>query len=191
MNGLGATITADDLAYVKRLASYAAYKQHRQSLEDDFVSEICARLMARPMPSDPVHRSRYIRQTAGWAVADCLRRITVTPRRVITKIKAGTPLTAKERSKVGNLESVDFGLDWLKQIPAETPQRPPVHDVRSGLAAIAKKHPVEFCVLTMHFLYEAPLRDVAAFLGCTEPRACQLSKAGIKIMKTQLIKEAA
>lgn len=184
------SLAADDLAYIKRLGAAASSKYRRQSLEDDFVSEICVRLLAKPLPDDPAHRHRYIRQTAGWAVADYLRKISVTPRRVIAKIKAGMPLTAKEQLKVGNLESVDFNQDWLREIPSESPP-PDRCDLRRELAQIAKSHPVEFCVLTMHWLHEAPLRVVAEFLGCTESRACQLSQAGLQLMKRQLLKAAA
>lgn len=183
-------MTSADLTFVKRLAATAAYKHGRQSLADDFVSEICVRLLAKSLPDDPLHRQRYIRQASGWAVADYLRRITVTPRRVIAKLKAGLPLTPKEQLKVGQLESVDFNQDWLRQIPVEAP---PAErgDIRRELALIAKQHPVEFCVLTMHWLHEAPLRVVAEFLGVTESRACQLSQAGLQLMKRQLMKAAA
>ncbi len=175
-------MTAADLSEVKRVAKYQAFRLRRPELEDDFVSESCLRLVQRPLPDDADHRRRYIRQTVGWSVTDYMRTISVTPRRVLAKIKAGVALTSKERAKVGHVESTDFTQDWVKELsaPATEADKP---DVRAMLAKIGAAHSVEFYVLTLQYIHGALLSEIADTLGVTESRVCQISQKGIDLLK--------
>lgn len=179
-------MTASDLAFVKRTCAYHAWRLKRPDLEDDFVSESCLRVIKSTLPEQAEHRQRFLRQLIGWAVTDYMRTVSVTPRRVIAKIKSGVPLTERERLKVGSVEATDFQQDWVKELAAPTPEN--TEDVSGMLAKIGPKHPLEFFVLVMHFVHGCGLAHVGELLNVTESRACQLSKGGIALLQREFRK---
>lgn len=182
-------MTASDLTLVRCIARHHAARHQRQALEDDFTSEICWRILKGELPDDQQHRERYIRQTASWAIADYLRKISVTPRRVLAKIKRGADLTPKDHAKIGRVESWDFQQDWMKEIAEQTEPEPP-HDTRRLLAAIGRAHPVEFFVLTLHYIHGANLKHIGAVLDVTEARACQIAQSGLALLRRESARSA-
>lgn len=172
---------AADLAYIRKGCAYHAYRCGRPIFADDFVSEACLRLVKASLPEEMEHRRRFIRQTIGWAVSDFLRSQTITPRRVLEKLKRGEELTRRERAKIGHAESIEGAPEWAKQLAEET--KPDLPDPRLILARIGARHPVEFFVLTMYFIHEQSLAQVAALLEVTESRASQLTQTGIELLR--------
>lgn len=176
------SLTRDDLSLIKSQAAFHANRTGFRNLEDDFVSDSCLKLVRCELPAEPEHRQRYIRQTIRWIVADVLRKASVTPRRVLEKMKAGIPLSPRERAKVGYMESLDHpDSNWVNRLHAEQHEEP--IDVRPMLSRIGFDNPVEFLVLTLRYVHGALLQDVASVLNVTESRACQIEQAGIKLLQ--------
>ena len=171
-----------DLALIKRVAKRHAVRQARLDLLDDFVSDACLRLSQVKIPDRSNHRDAFITQTVKYAVYDRLRRVTLTPRRVLEKNKKGIPLTrieARKQASFVNIEDVEFFLANPK--PEFDPEQ--LADVVKVLDRMAVKYPLQHKVLHAYFIEGKKLPQIGRRLGFSGSRAHQIYKAALARLK--------
>ncbi len=139
-------------------------------------------------------RPRTVRQ-ASHRVRDGVRALTQRLGRepceaeIIAALKLSTDeyLAYEQATNAEQLASLDELLLELSNQPA--PTRTPEADLierRSIEQALAVLNEREQRVIQLYYEYELSLREIAAVLGLTEARVCQINKAALQKMKNLL-----
>jgi len=89
------------------------------------------------------------------------------------------------------LKDDEDGLSWQERVPSAEPTPDDLLDVADSVEAlhraIARLPERERRVLCRYHLQEAPLKVVAAELGVTQSRICQLARQGILRLREELV----
>ncbi len=189
------TFTSHDLALVRNLTRKYARQYGMMNHHDDFISDTCMKLAKMELPDDQNYRERLICRVCYTSSIDHIRRVGVTPRRVIGKIKRGELLSVRDKTKCGRLLVVDFNdyrkddnnrtdKTFFEHICLTEEKQLRVDNVRQLLSEL--DNPVMRKSIELYYFEDMKLLAIGKRLDLSEARISQLVREGLAILRKKI-----